>query len=954
MSATVTPAADDPGLLRMSPGKPLVLGDDQAWYLVSGGSLDVFLVRSENGQATGQRHFLFTAKAGDTLCGLAREISGDWRLVAAGNPDSRVARIEAHGAPEADNWLANLTVALIGRPTLTARTETLAPAQSASFPAGTRLTAGDEVVWARLEQGQATFLDQGPGFGPVEIGTFTPLVGRAWITVVQEARFMAVDTADLLAQGLLAGAMTAFHGRVIAGLEARLADIEGQDRQRQAAKARCDRAALSGSLAKVASVLCPGKQTVLEAAGIDDPLFAACRLVAEASRIPLAAGAASGHDGHALERVNDLAVASGFRVRRVTLDKDWFRRDGGPLLVFRGEAMAPAAALPRGATRYDLYDPVTGQVTALDAAAAKDMAPGACMFYTPFPDRPLHSLDLLAFALRGLRADMLMILGVGGLAALLGLVTPILTGTVIDTIIPEADTGMLMQIGGMILVCAVASALFEVAKGIALLRVEGKIDARVQSAVTDRLLGLPTSFFKGYSSGDLAFRCLGINAIHTILSGVTVNTALAAIFSLANLALLFFYDWQLALVANVFVLANMILVGLISGFVVNRQRAHIDLNGRKQGLELEYLTGISKLRLTGAEPRAFGAWAEVFAKSSALGYQSGAIFNLVSAVNAAFPTLTSMALFYWFFHGRLAALSLGHFLSFYAAFAAFQVGMVQLVSVISNSLVVIPLYERAKPIFRTAPEVDATKAKPKTLQGDIEVNHVVFRYEPAGRPILSDLSIHVAPGEFVALVGDSGAGKSTMLRLLLGFEKPESGTVYYDGQDLRELDVRALRRRIGVVLQDDKPSAGSLFENIAGSANLSLDDAWEAARMVGLEEDIKAMPMGMQTVVPPGGAGFSGGQIQRLLIARALARRPGILFFDEATSALDNKTQAVVSQSIASLKVTRVVIAHRLSTVMGADRIYALRQGQVVETGTFEELMAKGGYFHELAKRQVA
>jgi len=280
--------------------------------------------------------------------------------------------------------------------------------------------------------------------------------------------------------------------------------------------------------------------------------------------------------------------------------------------------------------------------------------------------------------------------------------------------------------------------------------------------------------------------------------------------------------------------------------------------------------------------------------------------------------------------------------------------MVQLVSVLSSSLVVIPLYERAKPILETAPEVDAAKTKPKTLRGDIEVSHVVFRYEPAGRPILSDLSIHIAPGEFVALVGDSGAGKSTLLRLLLGFEMPESGTVYYDGQDLRELDVRALRRRIGVVLQDDKPSAGSLFDNIAGCANLSLDEAWEAARMVGLEEDIKAMPMGMQTVVPPGWSGFSGGQIQRLLIARALARRPGILFFDEATSALDNNAQAVVSQSIESLKVTRLVIAHRLSTVLGADRIYALRQGQVVEAGTFKELMAKEGYFYELAKRQIA
>jgi ABC-type bacteriocin/lantibiotic exporter with double-glycine peptidase domain len=423
---------------------------------------------------------------------------------------------------------------------------------------------------------------------------------------------------------------------------------------------------------------------------------------------------------------------------------------------------------------------------------------------------------------------------------------------------------------------------------------------------------------------------------------------------LFNLALLFYYDWQLALVANAFVLANMAAVGLVSGAIVSKQRTLIDLQGRKQGMELEYLTGICKLRLTGSEPRAFGAWADVFSAAQTLNYQSGAAFNVLNAVNAAFPTLASMALFYWFFHGRTDALSLGQFLSFYAAFAAFQTVMVQLVSVLASSLVVIPLYDRAMPILRTAPEVDAGKTKPGELRGEIEISHVVFRYRPEGRPILSDLTIHVAPGEFVALVGDSGAGKSTALRLLLGFETPESGTIYYDGQDLSELDVRALRRRIGVVLQDDKPCAGSLFDNIVGSANLSLADAWEAARMVGLEEDIQAMPMGMQTVVPPGGAGFSGGQIQRLLIARALVRRPGILFFDEATSALDNKTQTVVSGSIAALKVTRLVIAHRLSTVMGADRIYTLRQGQVVEVGTFAELMAKEGLFYDLAKRQIA
>jgi len=940
--------------MPMSRELPLVQDGVPLCVRVAGASLDLFLVRSGNGGATGQRHFLFTANLGDTLCGLPPEVSEDWRFAAVGDPDSRASGVEAFGAADIDNWLANLTAALIGRPTLTAKTQLLVTGQNTRHPAGTRLTVAGELVWVCLRQGCATFLDAGPGFFQVPNGTYLPLVGRAWITVVKEAQLETLSTADLLAQGLLAGALSAFYHRLVAGLESNLADMEHSDRQRLAAMARCDRRHLDGALAKVVSVLHPGKDLALEAAGADDPLLAACRLVAKASRISLAEGMARGQTGEPMDRVHAWAEASGFRVRRVTLDKAWFRHDCGPLLVFRGDSLAPAAALPRGASHYDLYDPVSGRVTALDAATASGLSGGACMFYTPFPDRPLGSLDLLAFALRGQRLDLLTILCAGALAALLGLVAPVLTATVIDTAIPNADLGMLTQVGGLILVCALAAAAFELAKGIALLRLEGRVDARIQSAVTDRLLALPTAFFKRFSSGDLANRCLGINAIHAMVSGMTANAVLAAIFALFNLALLFAYDWQLALVANAFVLANMVLTGLICGFAVNRQREHTALCGRKQGMELEYLTGIAKLRLTGAEPRAFCAWTDLLAQSATLGYRSGAAFNVVSAVNAAFPTLTSMALFFFFFRYRLESLELGQFLSFYAAFAGFQVAMIQLVSVLSRTMEVIPLYERAKPILLATPEVDSTKTKPKALRGEIEVSHVVFRYEPAGRAILADISLRIAPGEFVALVGDSGAGKSTLLRLLLGFEMPQAGTISYDGQDLRELDVRAVRRRLGVVLQDDKPSAGSLYDNIAGSASIGLDEAWEAARLVGLEDDIKAMPMGMQTVIPPGGAGFSGGQIQRLLIARALVKRPRILFFDEATSALDNKTQALVAQSIAALKVTRVVIAHRLSTVMAADRIYALRQGQVAESGTFEELMAKEGFFHALAMRQIA
>jgi NHLM bacteriocin system ABC transporter ATP-binding protein len=959
MNAQHGAASGDPRPTRVTRDAPLSLQDEAAGYRIENAALDLFLVRSGPDGALGLRRHLFTAGPGDAVFGISPETAGDWRLIAVAGPGCRVlgldlSKAEFDPTEDLDNWLSHLTFALIGQATLAEKHGLLAAGANVSAAPGERFISGDGVRWARLDKGRAAFMEPEQHIGTIAADVFTPLAGRAWLTVEQDSALSVLDTAGLRADGRLAASLAAFYRLLVRGISAELSDMQRQERERLAQKAHGDRQALALALSKVGAVLCPDKRLKLLAATSQDPLLDACRLVAEAAHIPLNRDIIPASTGSPASRIEALAVASGFRVRKIVLDAGWFRRDSGPLLVFRKNSGEPAAALPRGAARYDLYDPATGRVSAIKADTAGAIDGEGYMFYTPFPERPLSGRDLLAFALRGQRTDLFMILAMGAGAALLGLFTPILTATVVDTVIPQADAGMLTQIGVIILACALASAAFAAARGMALLRVEGKIDAKLQAAVTDRLLSLPAAFFKGYTAGDLASRSLSINAINSILSGVAINALLAFVFSSFNLLLLFYYDWQLALLANAFVFANLLLVTAASLLIVKKQRPLVDLQGAKQGMELAYLTGISKLRLTGSEPRAFGAWSDILAKASTLGYESGKMFNLVNAVNAAFPTLASMALFYWFFHARTEALSLGRFLSFFAAFAAFQTAMVQLISSLPGSLAAIPLYKRAQPILTAAPEVDAAKSKPKELRGEIEISHVVFRYQPEARPVLADLSIHVAPGEFVALVGDSGTGKSTVLRLLLGFETPESGAVFYDGQDIRRLDVRELRRCIGVVLQNDKPFAGSLFENIAGAASLTLDEAWEASRMVGLEEDIKAMPMGMHTLVPPGGAGFSGGQIQRLIIARALARRPKILFFDEATSALDNTTQSVVSQSVASLKVTRLVIAHRLSTVIGADRIYVLRQGKVVETGTFQELMTRKGVFYELAQRQIA
>jgi ABC-type bacteriocin/lantibiotic exporter with double-glycine peptidase domain len=393
-------------------------------------------------------------------------------------------------------------------------------------------------------------------------------------------------------------------------------------------------------------------------------------------------------------------------------------------------------------------------------------------------------------------------------------------------------------------------------------------------------------------------------------------------------------------------------------FEIRFQRQIYRVRGRISGMLLEFIGNIARLRVSGAEPRAFAAWAREFSAQKKLSVRAQKVSNGLAIFNSAFPVVSMAILFSYaaqlMGQPLLHALTTGTFLAFLAAFVQFQSAALGLSSAVESALGVVPLYERATPIFEALPEVSNTNRQPGDLSGAIEMNHVSFRYHPDSPLVLRDISFAVKPGQFVAIVGPSGSGKSSLLRLLLGFERPEAGVIYYDGQDLADLDIQAARRQIGVVLQSARLGSGTIFDNIVGSGPFTLDDAWDAARSAGLEQDIREMPMGMHTVVSEGGGNISGGQRQRLLIARAMVKKPRIFLFDEATSALDNRTQATVSHSLDAFSATRVVIAHRLSTIVHADLVLVVEKGIVVQSGSYEELSERKGLFRELAKRQLA
>jgi len=730
---------------------------------------------------------------------------------------------------------------------------------------------------------------------------------------------------------------------------------EQEHAERLSVRTQADEKVVGAALRRLAQ---PSSHTGVDGGAVHSPLAAACLAAGKAAGIELKIPP-SVIQGAAKDPLRTIARFSAVRTRRLVLQGDWWKQDSGPMLAFLSADNRPVALLPRSVSGrgYDLFDPAQDTRVRVNRHAAGRLSGIAYVFYRPFPNRALSGWEVLRSGLQGSGRDLWGIVIAGFLASVLALVTPFATGIVFDSIIPGSDRGQLLQAVVFIVASAVAMALISLTRGYATLRVEGRLDIATQAAVWDRLLNLPATFFRKYSAGDLANRSLAISQIRSILSESVLTAIVSGLFSVSSIFLLFYYSPALSMVAVALAGAALaVMVG--AGFLqLGLQRQSAESSGKLAGMVFEFVDGIAKFKVSGTEGRAFARWAAAFGAQKRMAASIRRIANVLSVFNASFPIVALLIIFAGVagqIGTRGASLSTGGFLAFNVAFGQLLGSVFALGGGFLAMLRTVPLYTRVKPILEALPEIDAGKAEPGDLTGGIEVNHLAFRYSNDTPIILRDVSFSIRPGEFVALVGASGTGKSTLLRLLLGFERPLSGAIYYDGQDLAGLDLQEVRLQMGIVLQNGKLLPGDILTNIVGSAPLTVDDAWAAARMAGLEDDIKALPMGMYTMVSEGGKGLSGGQRQRLMIARAIVRKPRILIFDEATSALDNRTQEIVSRATEGMKATRIVIAHRLSTIMKADRILVLEGGAVVQSGSYSELMGRDGPFAELARRQLA
>jgi NHLM bacteriocin system ABC transporter ATP-binding protein len=957
--------------------KPLLLDNPSCAYLTLSEHHQLFCVGYRDGKAEGRREHLAACGPGQLIFGLSPRTAADsTALMLSGVSGSVVWRVPmvallALGeGPQRDEG-ARILAELFDR-WITLLIAALPPA---GVPNRSRpLVAGE---WWRETSEQTIFGAQGivwvaPSIPPrsyrgldvARIGTIAdawPLSEQAW-AVCAAGEFRVWTTEQLLKASGRAGfaqGFTAFVEAVVAARRAQFArDRLLRDEASRSAEAHATSATLTalsnvGSSARLREARRGGATPSLTS---QSPFQLACRRIFEAlelepwPEVHPPAGAELPDLQLALSQIH------GVRTRAVLLEAGFPAIDAGPLLAFyaaSGGGLMPVALLPKSSGGYDCYDPSAGTTTELIASDLGFLQPNACQFYRSLPDRPLTPIGVLRFAAHGVRNDVARIFAIGLVAGLLATGLPLLTGQVFDRIIPSAERNLLWQLMGGLLAVFMASWLFDLARSFAMVRAQTRMDASLEAGTWDRLLSLPLPFFRKYAAGDLADRAAGIGAMRQVMAQVGLSSLLSGIFSIWNLALLFYYDVSLALAASALVMIAAFVATTATYFELPLSRASSELDGKLSGLSLQLLGGIAKLRSSGAESRAFGVWARSFARKRDLSLAGGRIGVRVAIFQSFYPLLCSMTLYFMIAGPTARTLTTGDFLAFSAAFTTFLLAVLELVSAALQTVKLVPLYERASPIL-TSPTESRGSGRAAALSGAIELSHVTFRYETPGPLVLDDLTLRIEPGEFVAIVGPSGSGKSTLLRVLLGFDAPTEGGVFYDGQALSGLDLRALRQQIGVVLQHSRIMAGDILTNIVGSSGRSLEDAWRAARLAAFDVDIDAMPMGMHTVIAQGGGTLSGGQRQRLLIARALAAQPRLLFFDEATSALDNRTQAAVSSSLDRLRVTRVVIAHRLSTIQHADRIVVLDRGRIVQQGRFENLLRQGGTFGTLARRQLA
>lgn len=939
-------------------------GDGSAWR-VDSGAVDVFFVHANNGVVNAPYKHVLRATAGQMIFGVDPLDLGDdgqLELWARGLPNftlrpttvgELIARdAETDVAAEVDHWVTSITDSVTRDIMPVPRADAfVSRGRVPPLQAGKVVSARGGVVWLS-GLGAASYL------GLVDAvdneSDWLPLTLQGWLTVSgPQEGLVATSSRELHDAGLLERALSKFHRRLLDAErvnrllavvdEANLQMDRSTLRREHEEKARTELRRLFDQTSSDAAL---------------PALHEALQVVGDYEGIEFQFPDADPDDGGG-DPVVEIAFSSRVRTRAVRLEshRRWWFGDNSALLGFHNENGSPIALLPGRLGRYKLHDPTTRKTTTVSRNMAGKLHKYAWMFIRPLPDRPVKVKDAFKLFANKIGIESIRY-AVSGLAAgLISFAPAAMIALVVDWLVPARSDAFLWLAMATLTLLAVAGVLVQLMQSTTLLHVEGRGAARLTAAIWDRLLRLKRDDLRGFKAGEISQRAFAVQALRESLSGVVSGTLSSILFLLPILGLLFLYDPTLATTSLALGVLGLIVVASFGFRQVAWQRRYQDAQQTLAGNMFQFVNGIEKLRATGAESSVFAFWVRGYLDKKQAEIKVERLNALATAVTGSLPMFAAACLFAVVLLRSGGPIEVGAFLAVFAASMTFFSAITRLGGSVGVVASLIPAYQQLKPLFdpsittRTSANVDPIRP----IQGEVRLDHVTFSYEEDGPPVLRDVSLHVRSGEFVAIVGESGSGKSSLLRLILGLEKPSTGAVYFDDRNLLYLDDQALRRQIGVVMQNGSLQPGTILQNIVGiNSEASVEDAWSAARKASLADDIGAMEMGMYTPVGEHSGLFSGGQVQRILIAAALVRNPSVILLDEATNWLDNKSQAEVMRSIAEIAATRIVVAHRLSTIRNADRIYVLSRGQVVQTGTFEELAATPGMFHDLIARQMA
>jgi len=954
--------------------RPVRLDDPDSVWFIDRGTVDLFLAERKDGVEQAAPQHLLRRESGTLLPGVAPDERDDSErgtslgLVAKGLPGTLLKRLpasllsEVHPAElaeQADTWLTDITDTLsrfVSRPP---RPTALAEPDLVQTLGPCTLSVRRGVVWVSgPSRGASLFMDMvdqaelAGASGPHE--AVMPLTRTSWLTLFDGATVSGRSTESLAEEGALLPALASFHATAFAleRLNRRLAVVDDANLERE--RTTSHRTAETVARQRLFNIY---DQPLDRDADVEDTALAdALEVIGRHEGIDFRIPARSGPSDSPV-RLVDLLDASGVRARRVRFNDEgrWWRGDSNALLAFRAADGRPVALLPGRFGRYREIDPASRRRVRMTAERAGTLRPEAWMFYRPLPSGNVKPADLLRIALHGSAGDLARLVMAGLPGGLIKLLPALALGFVASHVVAGGSAGALHAVAATLAGFGLLGALLHLLQSKAVMRLEGRSASRVEAAFWDRLMRLPPSILHRHPAGDLAMSGMTFQSIRDGLQGVVADSVLSIIFLLPVFGVIFFYDATLGVIALVFSLASLLVTAGLGWRQISPHGRMIGAARRVAGRLFQIVGGIAKLRVENAEGSAFAIWARDYREQKRAELELGALEGHARAFGAALPFLAGGVLLFAVATVGGRNVPVSDFLVVYTVFIAFQSAIARLGESFGTLAAMLPAFDQMRPMLAAVPETEVEGEPVERLGGEILFDRISFRYDPDGPLILDDVTIRAHPGEFVAIAGESGAGKSTLFRLALGIDRPSAGAVYYDGRDLKHLNLKQVRRKIGAVPQSVRLHPQDLWDNIvAHHEGTTSEEVWQAARTAGIEREIKAMPMGMLTMVGAGGSVLSGGESQRVTIARSQIGSPRIMLLDEATNWLDNESQAEVMRNLALLTSTRIVIAHRLSTLEQADRIYVMKAGKVVQSGSFNELMEIDGVFKELVRRQVA